>query len=63
MNRAQRRLLSRARRRWLAAVAADLRLGHDELLVAQWIAENADEDGTVELDLDEISKAVTSWPR
>ncbi|WP_324650990.1 hypothetical protein [Georgenia sp. H159] len=63
MNRAERRLLSRARKQWLAAVAADPRLGHDELLVAQWIAEHADDDGAVHIDLDEISKAVTSWPR
>lgn len=57
MNREERRRLSRANKRWLAAVAADPRVTHEELLVARAIAENASPDGRVWIeDFDVVSQ-------
>ena len=48
MNRQERRRQWRERKKWLAAVAADPSVDHEALLVAEWIANNADENGHVE---------------
>lgn len=47
MNRASRRRVSRANKRWLRAVAADPRTTREELIVAQVIAEHATPDGRI----------------
>lgn len=51
VNRQQRRRISRANRKWIAAVAADPSVSHEELLVARAIAERATADGRVRLPL------------
>lgn len=63
VNREDRRRLARGRRTWLSAVAADPRTSTEELLVAQWLAEHADEHGVVAADAERIAREVARWPR